>query len=90
MICAHPTIENDETVGFEGGFVPKFCEISNTQLGKKLNGISAGAAAARVARLIEMQLVKAWYTTAVSSGRVTRRILEIQVVPPSPWSPDGD
>jgi hypothetical protein len=89
VICANPCLENVETVGTEDGFVPKYCEISNSQLGKALGGISAGAAAARVARLIELRVVKAWYETAVNTGRVTRRMLEIVQVPPNPWSPDA-
>src|SRR5262245_47769368 len=87
VICDHASIENDETVGTEEGFVPKFCEISNSKLGKALGGISAGAAAARVSRLIELQVVTAWYTTSVKTGRVTRRVLEVRQVPPNPWTP---
>lgn len=88
VICSHPTHENEEHVKTGDGFVPKFCEISNSKLGKALGGISAGAAAARVSRLIELKVVKAWYTTSVNTGRVTRRVLEVQTVPPNPWNPD--
>ena len=91
VICGHPSPENDEfldwTIGDPQHLVPKLCEISNSKLGKALGGISAGAAAARVSRLIELQVVKAWYTTSVQTGRVTRRVLEVRQVPPSPWTP---
>jgi hypothetical protein len=85
VICASPTMENDE---FGDHGAPRFCEISNSKLGNALGGISPGAAAARVSRLVELQVVKAWYTTAVNTGRVTRRVLEVLQMPPDPWNPD--
>lgn len=88
VICANPSVENEEFITTDDGFMPKYCEISNSKLGKALGGISAGAAAARVSRLIELQVVTAWYTTSVQTGRVTKRVLEVKKVPPNPWTPD--
>jgi DNA-binding MarR family transcriptional regulator len=66
----------------------QYCEISNARLAKLL-GMTAGAAAARVARLVKMGVVKPWYEVAVETGKVNRRILQIMQIPPAPWSPDG-
>ena len=91
VICGAPTPENDEfldtTIGDPAFLVPRYCEISNTKLGAALGGISAGAAAARVSRLVDLQIVRAWYTSAVNTGRVTKRVLEVILVPPEPWTP---
>lgn len=75
FILEHPVVDH------EGYF-----EVSNSKLAFLL-GMSAGAAAARVSRLVKMGVLKPWYEVAVETGKVNRRILQILEIPPAPWSP---
>lgn len=84
-ITAHPTVDNSQVISGNDGPVPRFCETSNAEIGKKLL-ITGGAAAARVARLAKMGIIRPQYETAVQTGKITRRIIEILVVPPEPWT----
>lgn len=89
VILAHPMLGTDLNEGIttpDGEPVPRYCEVSNSKLAFAL-GMSAGAAAARVARLVKMGVLKPWYDVSVETGRVNRRILEVLEVPPTPWSP---
>lgn len=84
-IVAHPTVDNQDVVDGLESPVPRYCETSNAEVGRAL-GITGGAAAARVARLAKMGVIRPQYETAVATGKITRRIIEILVVPPEPWS----
>lgn len=90
LVLQHP-VANTEIVGEAKGVEviewPRYCEVSNSALARLL-GMTAGAAAARVARLVKMGVVKPWYEVAVETGKVNRRVLEMLQVPPTPWSPD--
>jgi hypothetical protein len=86
FIIASPVLDPEEAEELlEGG--PRYCEVSNSKLAFML-GMSAGAAAARVSRLVKMGVIKPWYDVAVETGKVNRRVLEILQVPPTPWSPE--
>lgn len=81
IILAHPVVGHPE-------LDDHYCEVSNSVLGK-IMGMTAGAAAARVSRLIKMGVVKPWYDMAVETGKVNRRVLEVVQYPPTPWSPNA-
>lgn len=88
LIIEHPVDGSEYTfLGESITSTPRYCEVSNSKLAKLL-GMTAGAAAARVSRLVKMGVVKPWYEVAVETGKVNRRVLEILQVPPTPWSPD--
>lgn len=63
--------------------------VSNRLLGKLL-GISPGAAAARVKRLVEMGLIQVAYDASIETGRVNRRTIWVYKVPTRPWTHDDD
>jgi len=78
IILLHPVQEgSDDKV---------YCEITNSKLASEM-GMTAGSAAARVARLVKMGVLKAWYSISVETGKVNRRVLEVLRVPPAPWTP---
>ena len=82
IILNHP--KGDEMIDGH----PRYCEISNGQLGKKL-GISGGAAAARVQRLAKLAVIRPLYETAIKTGRTTRRTIEVLCQPPLPYTTEG-
>lgn len=70
-----PLSGNDPELG-----IPRFYEISNSRIGKAL-GLTTGAAAARVARLAHMKVIKPHYEMAAETGRVNRRVIELVQLP---------